>query len=587
MKHKAIALIAVLCAFVPCIYASLPDEAKARNVIGAHQEAVLLTVAGRSVTLSEFEHAYRKQRSDSLESVDSFLERFILYKRKVADAEAMRLDTLPAFIDEFARYKKYYAERYVLEPSVLDSLVKEVYCRDVYDLDVSHIMLPAEPLSQQLVRADSIRRAIVEGADFAEMALRCSVDPAVVQNFGRLGWLPDNVYPQEFVDAAYSLAEGECSSPVVTSYGIHIIKVNRREPSQGKVRGRLLSKRVDSTASAVEFQRVYDEFDAIRRQLEQGADFDSLAAVIHDGEKLYGDGRIDWLGRGTLLPDIENVILPMDSAQVSPVIRSPLGLHIFICDGHRRPMPYEVVKKGIVNRLVDEGRAQAALDSGLMALRRRYAPRLAQSGVNDAYAADSLITQWLVDSLMHDEPEYATLVTEFYDGNMIYEASRIKVWENPLADKQALEAFFRKNAYKYKWDKPHFKGYIVFATDTSMVGDISRYLEGRKFTTHDSLAYELMAKYGRDVTVRYLVCEKGKSPVVDAIAFGAEPYVATDKWVGYLGFDWHVAFEPECAADAGSELMNDFQHVLELKWRDELTKKYPVHVNKKTLKMVK
>lgn len=586
MKHKAIVLIAVLCAFVPCIYASLPDKAKTRNVIGAHPDAVLLTVAGKPVTLSEFGHAYLKQRSDSLESVDSFLERFILYKRKVADAEAMRLDTLQAFMDEFARYKKYYAERYVLDPSVLDSLVKAVYYRDVYDLDVSHIMLPTEPLSQQLVRADSIRRAIGEGADFSEMALRYSVDPTVAQNSGRLGWLPDNVYPREFVEAAYLLAEGGCSSPVITSHGIHIIKVNRREQSQGKVRGRLLSKMVDPS-DAVEFQRIYDEFDAIRRQLEQGADFDSLAAIMQDGEKLYGDGRLDWFRRGTLLPDIENVILSMDSAQVSPVIRSPLGLHIFICDGHCRPMPYDAVKKDIANRLVDEGRAQAALDGGLMTLRRRYAPRLVPLDVNDTYAADSLIAEWIVDSLMYNEPEYATLVTEFYDGNMLYEASRIKVWENPADDKQALEAFFRQNEYKYKWNEPHFKGYIVFATDTSMVGDISRYLDGRKFTTNDSLAYELLSKFGREVTARYVVCEKGKSPVVDAIAFGAEPYVATDKWVGYLGFDWHIAFEPECAADAGSELMDDYQHELELKWRDELTKKYPVHVNKKILKMVK
>ncbi|MGC9512165.1 MAG: foldase protein PrsA [Fidelibacterota bacterium] len=79
----------------------------------------------------------------------------------------------------------------------------------------------------------TIRDSILAGGDFEEFALRYSEDPDVVTNKGHLGEFPVNTLQiEEFKSVVDTLEEGKISEPFQTSFGFHILKLNRRKPAE-------------------------------------------------------------------------------------------------------------------------------------------------------------------------------------------------------------------------------------------------------------------------------------------------------------------------------------------------------------------
>jgi peptidyl-prolyl cis-trans isomerase SurA len=80
-------------------------------------------------------------------------------------------------------------------------------------------------------RADSIYNALVQGADFAEMARQYSDDHLTFFSGGEMPAFGVGQYDTVFEDAAFGLQEdGEISKPVATNFGYHIIKRLQRVP---------------------------------------------------------------------------------------------------------------------------------------------------------------------------------------------------------------------------------------------------------------------------------------------------------------------------------------------------------------------
>lgn len=82
-----------------------------------------------------------------------------------------------------------------------------------------HILVATE------AEAKAARDRIVNGEDFAAVAKAVSTDTSSKDKGGDLGWFPRDQMVKEFADAAFSLAVGDLSQPVKTSYGYHIIQV--------------------------------------------------------------------------------------------------------------------------------------------------------------------------------------------------------------------------------------------------------------------------------------------------------------------------------------------------------------------------
>lgn len=130
--------------------------------------------------------------------------------------------------------------------------------------------------------ADSIARAIREGADFAVAARRFSDDPVSAERGGSLDWFRRGAMVREFERAAFALPVGTISDPVESPFGFHIIQVERVHPTEVKARHILIAPEVDSAGIAAAAQLA----DSLHALLEAGANFDSLQAIHHDPSEL-------------------------------------------------------------------------------------------------------------------------------------------------------------------------------------------------------------------------------------------------------------------------------------------------------------
>lgn len=84
-------------------------------------------------------------------------------------------------------------------------------------INAAHILVPS------LEAAQFLRKQIVEGADFGQVAMANSSCPSK-QNGGNLGFFDKGQMVKPFEDAAYATPVGEVSEPVQTQFGYHLIK---------------------------------------------------------------------------------------------------------------------------------------------------------------------------------------------------------------------------------------------------------------------------------------------------------------------------------------------------------------------------
>ncbi len=110
---------------------------------------------------------------------------------------------------------------------------------DEYFVKARHILIEMDGNSPSAkadakAKAQDIIRKLRNGGDFAELAAENSADQSNANNGGDLGWFGENgSFVQPFKDAAFGFkGTGLISTPVETSFGYHVIKIE--EPKTNK-----------------------------------------------------------------------------------------------------------------------------------------------------------------------------------------------------------------------------------------------------------------------------------------------------------------------------------------------------------------
>ncbi|HET9340504.1 MAG TPA: peptidylprolyl isomerase [Casimicrobiaceae bacterium] len=140
-----------------------------------------------------------------------------------------------------AKIERDAAAAFDANPAPYETRARDLYLTDPRKYDVggevsaSHILFATPPHSvEEATRlAREARAAIVAGADFNAVARERSEDPSAKDNAGRLGWFKRGQMDAEFEGAAFALAKkGEISEPVVSSFGVHLIRLDDRREAQ-------------------------------------------------------------------------------------------------------------------------------------------------------------------------------------------------------------------------------------------------------------------------------------------------------------------------------------------------------------------
>jgi peptidyl-prolyl cis-trans isomerase SurA len=143
---------------------------------------------------------------------------------------------------------------------------------------LAHILLSdsvsAVAVDAALHKADSLRQLIVSGQmTFEDCARRFSEDPGSADKGGLLGQTNRGELVPEYEAAAYALKPGEISQPVVSPFGIHLIRLDERLGE--KITTHHILLKVAPTGS--DLLRTEALADSLVEAARAGADFGELA----------------------------------------------------------------------------------------------------------------------------------------------------------------------------------------------------------------------------------------------------------------------------------------------------------------------
>ena len=138
-------------------------------------------------------------------------------------------------------------------------------------------------------KAESLLVELKGGADFASVAKRESMDPVSREVGGDLGWARrGSGFVPEFERTIFAIPPGQISPIVETSFGYHIIRVDRVQPAEVKSRHILIIPKLDSS----DVVRARLVADTVLQKWRAGTNYDSLVVSYHDAaeERVLPEG---------------------------------------------------------------------------------------------------------------------------------------------------------------------------------------------------------------------------------------------------------------------------------------------------------
>jgi parvulin-like peptidyl-prolyl isomerase len=269
---------------------SVPQAASAEKTQPLPGERVVLTIGDEKITAAELEkfiQALPAQYQAFYGGPGKHLLPEYLVRMKVLLAEALKqkLEEQPevARAIQIARESILVgAARKRIEQgiSVNDQELQELYRKDKSlseEVRIGHILIrtrdapiktagsghPGLPEPEARKKLEDIRKQILAGADFAQMAKQYSEDNATAHSGGDMGYVNRETVIPPVLDAAHSLEPGQVSDILATPYGLEIIKVaEKRTKSFDEVRPSLESQVRQLRANEIT-QHLMDQYHVV------------------------------------------------------------------------------------------------------------------------------------------------------------------------------------------------------------------------------------------------------------------------------------------------------------------------------------
>lgn len=108
-------------------------------------------------------------------------------------------------------------------------------------------------------KAESIRKRILSGEDFEEIAVKESADLQSAKNGGDMGYVFRGSLPENLEKVVFSLNPGEISDPVWTDFGCHIIQVTEKKIAE-KPKFELVKKDLENILLQRKFAEAIDNY---------------------------------------------------------------------------------------------------------------------------------------------------------------------------------------------------------------------------------------------------------------------------------------------------------------------------------------
>lgn len=281
----------------------------------------------------------------------------------------------------------------------VDTVVTEDQLRTAYEtnapgvrIHARHILLSYPDQATQTQRdsvkaeLEGLRRRILAGESFSDLARRYSQDQGSASNGGDLGTLNRDELVKPFADAALALNEGQVSDVVETPFGLHLIRLESKEsPALDSVRDQFVQQIRAQRAAAADSAYVASLEERLHPEVQEGA-----VQVVKDlaaspgsslSSRAAGRALVKYDGGELSVRDFQVFLQVQQPQSLSNIASAPdEQIDAFLKSMAQREMIVDEAdaagmapKREVVDSLVRQNRlqiAQAAGDAGLRNLER-------------------------------------------------------------------------------------------------------------------------------------------------------------------------------------------------------------------------
>jgi len=195
---------------------------------------------------------------------------------------------------------------------------------------LAHILLQdrvsEKSIDAAIARADSARAEILAGKfTFEEYASRFSDDAGTAARGGKLGTTNRGDLVPEYEAVAYALEPGDISAPVVSPFGVHLIRLNERTGEKINT-NHILFKIVPAAGDE---QKTMADAESLVVRLRNGDDFVELALNLSADTKTSANGGdLGWFSPAELPDEFMKPVEGKRKGEITDPFRTVFGVHI-------------------------------------------------------------------------------------------------------------------------------------------------------------------------------------------------------------------------------------------------------------------
>lgn len=410
-------------------------------------------------------------------------------------------------------------------------------------------------------KAQSIIDRIIKGEKFEDLALTESSDTYTASNKGKFeeyysrstGFEKNKgLLDPRFVDSLFSLKKNQISGPVITDFGIHIIKY-------------FDDKELDLAAEKDEVYKIY------RRQ------------YLEDDKQAYFNKLMQELSFELNDNVLDEMISSMDTnksninkAWSENISKDVKNKELFTISN----------KKFTVDNLVDEMNKNNLL--------RGYATN--KDGIISAIKkiCEPICIEYATKDLEKEFPDFKIILNEFNDGILLFKAETSEIWDKLKFDSTRAKKYFDTTKVKY-YTEPMYDITEIYVLSDSLAQEIYKLaINGANF---EELAAQYTQRSGFREKSGKMGLISGKSNKYAKLLYERN---ITDSIIvkpiqidnGYTIMKINKYEEPrlktfeEAIPDFASKLQEQYQKELLNNWLNNIKKTFPVKINKKNVEQV-